>query len=502
MQTKLTKITDYSQFLTILLLVSISCIPLFIAYNYPSFLNDDSYITLTFSKNIAMGKGFIFNHPPSILGTTSPLFSLIVAWLSIILPKIEIPIIAVFLTAFCWLGINWLFFFFKEEWELNNWQVCILSSIIVCTGWMGFLGMEAYFFAYLLVLTISLFLKKQFFLTGFFSGLLFLTRGEGILLLVVIISMLLFQAWTKRKAIDKFLLNKLFKIGLGISIPILIWSVYAYFTFGSFLTNTLGAKQAQVQSGSFRPFFQRLMSEWMPLWGSSFKLLSFPILNVWWVILFLGFIFVLLHKRNWLILVGWIFFYTLGYSILNVAGYWWYVLPILFVLNIFFGLGIIWILELINKYIKIKKLAFAFSFIMTLFLLFILSKPNYIYWKTYQGDPRGKSYTNLSQWFRENTNSQESIAFIEIGYLGYYTDNRIIDLAGLVLPEIVPHIANGDFSWGFWNYAPDYYIYLPDFDWALASIKENPRFDQEYQEVATLVGPRETNFTIFKRKIP
>ena len=84
-------------------------------------------------------------------------------------------------------------------------------------------------------------------------------------------------------------------------------------------------------------------------------------------------------------------------------------------------------------------------------------------------------------------------------FRSYYTDNRIIDLAGLVLPDVVPHIAEGDFAWGFWQYKPDYYVCLPDFDWALASISADPRFDQQYQPVATLRGPRETDFIIYKR---
>jgi hypothetical protein len=71
-----------------------------------------------------------------------------------------------------------------------------------------------------------------------------------------------------------------------------------------------------------------------------------------------------------------------------------------------------------------------------------------------------------------------------------------------VLPDIVPHIAAGDFAWGFWHYKPDYYVYLPDFDRALANIRSDPRFDLEYQPVATLPGPRKTDFTIYQRRMP
>lgn len=94
------------------------------------------------------------------------------------------------------------------------------------------------------------------------------------------------------------------------------------------------------------------------------------------------------------------------------------------------------------------------------------------------------------------------MAYIEIGYLGYYTDNRIIDLAGLTLPDLVPHIAEGDFAYGFWHYTPDYYVYLPEFDWALGNIRANPEFDRQYQPVVTLPGPSESDFVIYRHRQP
>jgi len=493
------KIVQHSLLFTVILLVFISLFPLITAYRYPAFLNDDSYITLTYAKNLASGNGFVFNHSPAALGTTTPLFTLAVAGLALIFPETDIPVIAVFLTVFCWLGVVWTIFFFRREWGLENWQVCTLALVLIGAGWIGFLGMEAYPFTFLLFLSLSLFLGGRYWLTGFVTGLLFLTRGEGVLVLVVLLIALTIQHWVMRKSIDIELVRKILKLVVGFTLLILPWAIYAHFTFGSFLPNTLAAKQAQGQTGMWRPFLQRLTEDWMPLWGKSFTFEVLPIINFWWVIVFIGFIDVLLRKHRWLILVGWIILYISGYTLLNVSGYWWYGLPVLFVLNLFFGLGIITIAEMLTMHIKPHNLSLGISVLFTIILVFALAKPTFNAVLTYQGDARGESYTALSRWFREHTNSSESIAFIEIGYLGYYTDNRIIDLAGLVLPDVVPHIAEGDFAWSFWQYKPDYYVYLPDFDWALAGIRSDPRFNQQYQPVATLRGPRETDFIIYER---
>jgi len=122
-------------FIIIILLILISLHPLTVAYNYPyNYLGDDAFITLTYSKNIVNGKGFIFNHPPATLGTTTPLFAITVA-LSSKLLSVDIRVIAVFLSALCWIGIIWVFFIFRTVWNLRDWQVGIIALVIAGLGW-------------------------------------------------------------------------------------------------------------------------------------------------------------------------------------------------------------------------------------------------------------------------------------------------------------------------------------------------------------------------------
>ncbi len=486
--------------LTIILLALLSLFPLITAIRYPSFLGDDTLITLAFAKNLAAGRGFVFNSPPPVLGTTTPLFTLIVAGLASIFNQAAISVVAIYLSAFCWLGIAWLFFIFRAEWGLMNWEVCILALIVIGSGWISNLGMEAYLFAFLFIFCLSIFWRKRYMFAGFLVGLLFLTRGEGALVFFLLSIAIILEEWRFRKAIDLKSGQKILKLIIGFALPVALWAIYAHFTFGSFLPNTLAAKQAQGQSGLWFSFWQRLTTQWLPAWGNSFKIAGVSFLNGWWGILLIGFFYVLLRKRHWLILVGWMIFYAIGYMVLNVATYPWYQLPMSFVFNILFGFGLIAIVKLLIKYLKPYALSVTASFLTVGLFVYLLTYPTFNDLVTFKGDGRGASYTTLSQWFREHTDSSESVAYIEVGYLGYYTDNRIIDLAGLVLPDITPHIAERDFAWGFWHYRPDYYIYLPDFDWALASIRADPRFDQEYQPVATLPGPRSTDFIIFKRQ--
>jgi len=154
---------QHSSILTRILIIIASLIPLWIAYEYPVFLSDDSYITLTYAKNIANGQGFVFNHPPPTQGTTTPLLTIVVAGLASILPFINIPTLAVFFTAFCWLGIFWVLFLFRQNWDLSEHQAIIVGLVVVASGFLGSLGMEAYLFAFVLVLSLSLFQNGIFF---------------------------------------------------------------------------------------------------------------------------------------------------------------------------------------------------------------------------------------------------------------------------------------------------------------------------------------------------
>lgn len=513
------------------LLAIASLLPIWVALTYSPFLNDDAFITLTYAKNLAAGRGFVFNQGPASLGTTSPLLTFLVAGLAVILPGVEIPTLAVFLTAFCWIGIAWTFFLFRASWNVSEWQAIVVGMVILASGWVTFLGMEAYLFAFLLVLGLSLFLARHYFVAGLVTGLLFLTRGEGVLVLFVQIGFYAVAEWSKKRHLDAEMLKPLLRLILGFSLPAIMWFGYVALTFGGILPNTLGAKRAQGQSGLWRSLPHRLLKEWLPTWGQQFAIPGYPFFSLWWVMVLIGLVSAALFRRRWLVFGAWIVLYIGGYALLQVSAYWWYQLPILFVLHLFFALGLIQSLEWLvgsrrpraavgqlsgqvprNRNQGMRATVTSFSHrlprsvrvglavVVAFFFLFGLFKPTVDAALNYEGDPRGESYVELSNWLRESVEPAESVAYFEIGYLGFYTDNQIIDLAGLLLPEITPHIATEDLAWGFWHYEPDYYVYLPDFDWALEEIRADPRFDERYQAVATLSGPGDSDFVIFRRR--
>jgi hypothetical protein len=76
---------------------------------------------------------------------------------------------------------------------------------------------------------------------------------------------------------------------------------------------------------------------------------------------------------------------------------------------------------------------------------------------------RSASRQAIGQWLRDNTHENAVIAMEGIGYQGTYSNRKIIDLAGLVSPEIVriskECATNGEFYYrAFQELRPDFIV--------------------------------------------
>ncbi len=176
-----------------LVLVVVSLLPLaalvLVDAEYPG---DDALITLTFAKNLARGDGFIFNHPPPVLGTTSPAFTLAVA-AGAAVSRAAPTSVAQWLGALCWLGLVWSFFVARSAFGLDEGQAVAIGCLLAAAGWVTHLSMEAYPFALVLVVTTTAALSRRPFVAGLCGGLLFLTRGEGVLFAAILGAAILFD---------------------------------------------------------------------------------------------------------------------------------------------------------------------------------------------------------------------------------------------------------------------------------------------------------------------
>jgi hypothetical protein len=190
--------------------------------------------------------------------------------------------------------------------------------------------------------------------------------------------------------------------------------------------------------------------------------------------------------------------YVAGYSVLGVAGYPWYSLPVHLVFTVLFGVGLGALAELVPKIVATPKTGTAAAIVLVAVTVLPLASSTVNKAVTSKTPARHAAYLELAKWLRENTDRSDSVAYHEIGHLGYYTDNRVIDLVGLVTPEITPNVAVGDFGSGFWQYLPDYLVHLEGSRF-FTGIVGYPRFPEQYRPVARLSGYDDLRLTVYRR---
>jgi hypothetical protein len=480
----------------IVVLLVISSLPILQAWNNRNtLLNDDSLITLTFARNLGEGTGFIYNAQPAILGTTTPLWTLLCALGHYILPAVPLTRLAVLLSGLFWLAAIWLLFVFRQDFLLQPLALLATAAIISSLNWPEALGMEAFLFVFLMLLSCGLFSRGRFFWSGFFAALLFLTRGEGILLLGIQLASLPLRQIFQKKRFD---MTGMLRILAGFAIPFFAWAAYALPTFHQILPNTLGIKIAQARSGLWPSFWQRFWSDWLPNFRRNWQLAS-PWLNIWIILFLLGLIVMIRKRRPLCMVLAWLGFYFAGYSLLRVAAYSWYMFPIAWISGLAVAEAVAFLSTLLGKWrSRFFRDGWASWGVILIFIAAVMI-PVARTTKSYHPHPKCQTYLEICRWFERNASPSQSVAFFEVGYLGFYTRNPVVDQMGLVTPGSASAIARRDFSSIFWLHNPDYLLVYngSGFQYQIVS---DPRFPKNYSPVATFAGWGENSLIMFKHR--
>lgn len=460
-------------------------VSLFITLKIGDKTYDDAYITFRYAKNLAAGYGFVYNPGENYLGTTTPLFTLLLATLKIIFPGAFIPSIAKWLTGGALFAASFFTYLLGQD---NGKPVAgVVSTLLVLLNPIFVLvwGGESIFFLALVIAAVYLYFRGGEILPAIFVGLAFLTRGEGILPGVVLF---LHYAVTRRKlpwrAVVAFLMT---------TVP---WIIYSLDTFGTPLPGTLQAKMAQMDSGVFPPFFITSLDMFRSyLTGSP----NFPGVIPHYayfiaaILAFLGGISLLFQLRQpiWWAIMAWLGLYAAGYSLLDVPFYHWYSIPLLYGGIILTGLGVQSVYNGIIRFFGTTTTNYHRAVIAVLILVIALpliagfnDVRNYVIQPISQVQ---KLYSNTGRWLQKNTPATASIGYFEIGFMGYFSDRKFVDPVGLVNFGVSEQVARRDFKWAYLYYKPDYLVINP-VRWyeRIGNIKDEHWFDTAYQEVTKI----------------
>jgi len=416
---------------------------------------DDSWIHFRFAENFANGYFFHYNIGEPAAGSTSPLWVILMAGFSFISGNFifnSILLSAVFhlLCVFIVYKISLdLFRYFEltlNKSDNNTLEPEFLSLIVVLLtvlagrfAWAGLSGMETTMFTFFCLIGIYFHIqnlqREEFtILPAILFGLATVSRPEGFLLcglyILDVVLNLLKEKTFKRNFLKVFISVLLF---LCITIPYLIFS---YNTSGHFFPNTF---RGQGGNFCFIPNFIYLRESFIFFFRDNLIVALLYLVTIVFYAINLKKYFTKFRYLNLIYL--WIIFLPLVFSFLvpNWRHHGRYLMPLIPFLN----LAAVYIL--INIFYKIKKDRLRSLLTKNKVYVSLILITSLMYYGIFaitigkNTDNINDQQVRIAYWIKANVPPDETIAVNDIGAITYLTKNRIIDMAGLVTPEVLTY---------------------------------------------------------------
>jgi hypothetical protein len=422
---------------------------------------DDAWIHQTYARNLARTGRWIYASDQVTLGSTSPLWTALLS----LGHAVHIPPApwAYALGILSWLALAWVSLtltrrLFPEE-PIAAPLVGMACLAEWHLAWAALSGLEIVLFALLSLLMIERFAAETHPVwVGLIGGLLVWVRPEGMVLvslLVVVIGIRCLCSW-RRPGRHPGLWRTLSGVVIGFATLWLPYLALNMLVSGRPFPGTFYAKQAE-----YRPLLARPI--WVRLWG-----VVRPSLVGAQVLLVPGFLWQIVsllrrirtaHRScpenedyqmpgpdfalMILLPVAWWFVHHLIYALRLPVGYQHgrYLMPTLPILLLY---GIVGTTRWVRRsggtpdrsWVRVLHRALVLA-LCCLFVAFLI-----LGGRAFAEDVCiiGCEMVDVALWLRDNTPPGALVAAHDIGAIGYWSERPLIDLAGLVTPEVIPFI--------------------------------------------------------------
>lgn len=450
---------------------------------------DDSYITYRYVRNILSGSGFVYNPGEAVLGTTTPLFTLLLALLALPFGSNHIPTVS-FVVSLAADVFNAVLLFRIARHILKQDLAAFLLVVVfllhpfrinVAQG-----GMETSLYVMLLLLMYDKYLiSRNILLAGVFGALAFLTRMDAVL---AIAPVFLHGFWKEPK--------QTFRAGLvaaAVTAPWLVWSTWY---FGSPIPHSIIAKSISYQysfAGTLFFLFTFLGTGTIGPYREIF--IIFPGLMASLFLFILSIQWIRAGNGSVLILLAFPLLYYVVMAALHAPVFFsWYYIPLMpALLLVFFG-TIIHTFRLSTKEKSWQQRAIAFGIFGIILIGFssvlMVMRPGW-------ADSREVEalFHQSSAVIREDVRPGQTVFAPDIGVIGWELESsRILDSIGLVSPSALKYYTEGEptdavFTRMILTEKPDYIISRDIF---LQGITTNPLFLEQYQLIYQIDAANET----------
>lgn len=452
---------------------------------YAGFPLDDAWIHQTYARNLAESGQLAFTPGIPSAGSTAPLWSLLLSvgyLLGVPFRVWTYGFGLLFLGLTGWSASRLAERLFPRQRGIGLWVglFCVLEWHLV---WAAVSGMETMLFVWLSVLLVEQYAAgwplvsgRRAFGLGLLGGLLVLTRPEGIGL-VGLVGLDLARRWWQQphRSGAGWLAARWGAVVAGVALPVLPYMLFHLSLTGLPFPNTLYAKQAE---------YGVVLSSY-PLWWRLFGNLGPTVETVQGVfrVIFIGPQILLLpglvwaawltvkerRVELWFIWVWWISFLLLyGLRLPVTYQHGRYQIP-----------AIVWVLLLgvwgTARLMATMQRRRAWRVISRAWLVslgLLLLAFTLIGARSYARDVRfiEQEMVATAHWLAVNTPPDALLAAHDIGAIGYFTRRPLIDLAGLVTPQVIPFIRDEIALFDFVRaQQADYLVTFPDWYPAMVS---------------------------------
>ncbi|MCQ3930278.1 MAG: hypothetical protein DPW16_07440 [Chloroflexi bacterium] len=467
---------------------------------------DDAFITFRYSSNIVEGEGFVYNPDSKVLGTTTPLYTLLMAgfggimgdhyqWYALFinaladsLSVVLLYLLARYLTgsrlAGGLLGLLWALLSYSVTFAIGGMETSV-HNLFMIAAWVAYLD-------------------KRRGWVGAFVALGLLTRPDALLWAAPLMLHQLWTAWREHsphQKIGSWLPLSDYMAGLIIGLP---WVIFATLYFGSPLPHTIGTKSVVYQVDGPQALI-RMLQQFAnpidqfeilgPVVGTGIGLILFPFLAL------VGLRAMLKpHPRTLpIFLHAWI--YLAVFSATNPLIFRWYLTPPMPAYLLAIVCGAYSLGQSLTPSIGARRLKIAAYSLSAFAVLCVLAgwelkpdhRPNRPAPKMAFHEIELNYQTVAERLAREESIGPDTlIAAGDIGAVGFFSRARILDTIGLVTDGLNHYYENAGYPALIpdeGNYAippqmifdrqPDYIITMLDF--VKLGLQQDPRFAEQYE---------------------
>lgn len=460
---------------------------------------DDAYITFRYARSLSQGQGFSYNPGEHVLGTTTPLYTLLLAGLASLLGAQNLVWISFVISLLADVLNIWLLFRLASRLLRSNLAGLLAAGVFmlqplrlnVAGG-----GMEtSLFILFLLGMYERQLLARQPVQAAIFASLAILTRIDAIL---AIAPVFLYALFTDRQ--------KSLKAACLAVLLLMPWFIWATSYFGSPIPFSLTSKLAAYQDVDPRATLTFLLfflatgtvGPYQQIW------IIFPGLVTWLIIGILGVRRLLRTERRALVMVAYPMIYYLVMSFQRAPMFFvWYYLPLMAGLLLLFFSGVLELANLARLYQStVRRVALGVaSAILVLTPAFLLAwDPGWAAARTPEA-----VFGLACQQVQALVKPDQVVFAPDIGVLGWCLEKtRILDPTGLVSPlslEYMKQRASGEMIAPaiIFGEKPDFIIARSQF---ITNIKAQPDFAGMYRLLWEYASPSDPLdlYQVFERR--